>query len=343
MIIGELFIDRVLLMLHVPTDVFPLALLYIRIYLLGLPVILLYNYETAIFRSIGETKVPLLALAMSGIINVALNLLFVLGLKMAVNGVAIATVIANIISAMILFRKLIRTDDVIKLCRKDLHFDWGCFRKMMRIGLPAGIQSAVFSIANIVIQSAINSLGTMVIAASSAAANIELFAYYMFNSFSQACTTFVGQNYGAGNEKRCRKILLLCIGEDVIATAGVIIFILLAGKTLLLAFNSNPQVIALGYTRLKIVFFAYIFSMLYENMSGYLRGFGNSLIPALLAILGVCGVRIAWVGMVFSGHRTFETVLAAYPVSLATTAQLIFIAVLSHECRRGKCQHRIIH
>ena len=323
---GELFIGNLLQMLNVPEDVFPYALLYIRIYLLGMPVILLYNFEAAIFRSIGETKMPLEALAVSGVLNVALNLFFVIVLKMTVNGVAIATVIANAVSSVFLFIKLVKTDQAIRIRKEELRFDGNVFGRIIRIGLPAGVQRAVFSIANIVIQAAINSLGTVVIAASSAAFNIEIFAYYMLNSFSQACTTFTGQNYGAGQLKRCRKVLLLCIVEDFIATAATIILVLLSGKVLLSIFNDDPQVISIGYTRLLVVFSAYIFSMLYENLSGYLRGFGISLVPAILTIIGVCGVRFFWIFAVFPQHKTFTTIMMAYPISLATTAVLIFIA-----------------
>lgn len=325
---GELFIGNLLQMLNVPEDVFPYALLYIRIYLLGMPVILLYNFEAAIFRSIGETKMPLEALAVSGVLNVALNLFFVIVLKMTVNGVAIATVIANAVSSVFLFIKLVKTDQAIRIRKEELWFDGNVFGRIIRIGLPAGVQSAVFSIANIVIQAAINSLGTVVIAASSAAFNIEIFAYYMLNSFSQACTTFTGQNYGAGQLKRCRKVLLLCIVEDFIATAATIILVLLSGKVLLSIFNDDPQVISIGYTRLLMVFSAYIFSMLYENLSGYLRGFGISLVPAILTIIGVCGVRFFWIFAVFPQHKTFITIMMAYPISLATTAVLIFIATM---------------
>ena len=335
-VIGEGVIGKILLMLNVPSDVLPFAMLYIRIYLLGMPAILLYNFEAAIFRSIGETKVPLQALALSGVLNVLLNLFFVIVLHMNVNGVAIATVIANVISAGILLFRLLRTDKVIRVRKKELRFDKESFWSIMRIGLPAGIQSAVFAIANIVIQSSINSLGTTVIAASSAAFNIEIFAYDVLNSFSQACTTFVGQNYGAGQTKRCRKILILCIIEDAIASATAIILVLILGKELLAIFNQDPEVIQIGYTRLLMIFSAYTFSMLYENMSGYLRGFGISVAPAILTILGVCVVRIVWIYTVFPTHRTFQTIMFAYPLSLSITAVLIFIALMVYRPSRKK-------
>ena len=334
-ILGELFIGNLLTLLNVPSDVFPYALLYIRIYLLGMPVIFLYNFEAAIFRSIGDTKVPLQALAFSGVLNVILNLVFVIGFHMNVNGVAIATVISNVVSSMILFVKLTKTKDWIRISFQNLRITPACLSKILRIGLPAGIQSAVFNLANLVIQSAINSLGTVVIAASSAAFNIEILVYYIFNSFSQACTTFVGQNYGAKQIKRCKRTLVLCLIEDSIASVGAIVVILCSGKFLLSLFNKDPQVIAIGYQRLVIIFTAYIFSMLYEVMSGYLRGFGISFVPAILTIIGVCGTRIAWVYTAFPKNPTFQTLMLAYPLSLSITALFIFIAVcVYHPARR---------
>ena len=327
-IIGELIAEPLLTVLNVPDDVLELALLYLRIYFLGMPVILLYNFEAAIFRSIGETKMPLIALTLSGILNVLLNLFFVIVLKMSVNGVATATVLANVVSAGILYIKLVKSDKYIKVEFKKLRIDGKVFAKIMQIGLPAGIQSAVFAVANIVIQGAINSLGTVVIAASSAAFNIEIIAYNVMNSFSQACTTFVGQNFGANKIDRCKKTLFLCLIEDAIASGTAILIVLITGKFLLSIFNNNPEVIEIGYSRLVIIFIAYIFSMLYEVMSGYLRGFGFSLVPAILITVGVCVLRIIWINTVFPANRTFVTIMTAYPVSLATTAVLIFIALI---------------
>lgn len=327
-IIGEIIAEPLLTALNVPNDVLELALLYLRIYFLGMPVILLYNFEAAIFRSIGETKMPLIALTLSGILNVLLNLFFVIVLKMSVNGVATATVLANVVSAGILYIKLVKSDKYIKVEFKKLRIDGKVFAKIMQIGLPAGIQSAVFAVANIVIQGAINSLGTVVIAASSAAFNIEIIAYNVMNSFSQACTTFVGQNFGANKIDRCKKTLFLCLIEDAIASGTAILIVLITGKFLLSIFNNNPEVIEIGYTRLVIIFIAYIFSMLYEVMSGYLRGFGFSLVPAILTTVGVCVLRIIWINTVFPANRTFVTIMTAYPVSLSTTAVLIFIALI---------------
>ena len=333
-LLGEFMAKPLLRMMSVPDEVLPLALLYLRIYLIGMPVILLYNFEAAIFRSIGDTKVPLATLAISGVINVILNLLFVIVLGMTVDGVAIATVISNAISAVILFFRLRKANDYIRLDMSKLRINMRSLRHILRIGLPAGVQSAVFSISNMVIQSAINSLGTVVMAASSAAFNIEIIAYDVLNSFSQACTTFVGQNYGAGKIDRCKKTMLLCLGEDIIASAIAIVLVLLTGKYLLAVFNNDPQVIEIGYSRLLILFGSYIFSLTYEILSGYLRGFGISLVPAILTLFGVCGVRIIWINTVFPLHHTFRSIMLVYPISLATTAVLIFIALLVYRPSR---------
>ena len=333
--LGELAAAALLRLLQVPDDVFPLALLYLRIYLLGMPVILLYNFEAAIFRSVGETKIPLLALAVSGVVNVALNLFFVAVLGMTVNGVAIATVISNALSSAILYFRLRTTAREVHVEPHLLRIDLGILKRILRIGLPAGIQSGVFSLANIIIQSAINSLGTVVMAASSAAFNIEIFTYDIVNAFGQACTTFVGQNFGAGELKRCKKTLLLCLAEGAVILLAAIALIISFGKPLLSIFNSDPEVIDIGYIRVMLVVSAHFFSMLYEVMSGYLRGFGISLGPAILTMIGVCVVRLLWIQFVFPLSRTFRTIMLVYPVSLSLTALMIFVSLLcTHPSRR---------
>lgn len=291
-------------------------------------VVVLANVEAAIFRSVGDTKVPLKTLVVSGIINVILNLFFVIVLKMTVNGVAIAIVISNLISAIILLNKLIKTDQYIHVNLKDLKIYKLSLVRILKIRMPAGIQSAVFALANIVIQAAINSLGTVVIAASSAAFNVEIFAYDILNSFWQACTTFVGQNYGAGQIDRCKKTLYLCLIEDAIASALAIGIIIVSCKFLLSLFNNNPQVIQIGYTRLIMVFTAYIFSMLCEVMSGYLRGFGISLVPTILTCICICGTRVLWIEIVFKSYQSFTTIMCAYPLSLSLTSVAILCALM---------------
>ncbi len=322
-IIGEIFASPILKALNTPDEVFPLALLYLRIYLIGLPVIFLYNFEAAIFRSVGNTRTPLIALALSGIINIMLNLFFVIVLKMSVEGVAIATVISNAISAAILFVKLLKEEDYIHLDFKELTIDKRILGKIIAIGLPAGIQSGVFSLANIIIQSSINSLGTVVIAASSAALNIEVFVYYIINSFAQACTTFTSQNYGAGQLDRCKRVYRLSLGEDALALFASASIVILFGKQLMTVFNNDPEVIETGYIRLVMIMLSYTCNFIYEVTSGYLRGYGISLVPSILTTVGICGVRMVWLFTVFPKNRTFKTIMEAYPISLFVTAVLI--------------------
>lgn len=329
-VLGEIIASPLLKSLQVPDEVFASALLYLRIYLLGMPVILLYNFESAIFRSVGETKTPLVALAVSGVLNVLLNLFFVAILHMTVNGVAIATVISNVVSSAILFIKLIKSEHTIKIEFSKLKIDGKILLQIIKIGLPAGIQGAVFAVANIVIQSAINSLGTIVMAASSAALNLEVFTYDILTSFGQACTTFTGQNYGAKKYSRCRQVLKISLLEGAITLVISIGIVLISGKNLLAIFNNDTRVIELGYTRLILVMSAHIFSLIYEVISGYLRGFGISLVPAILTTLGVCVVRIIWIKLYFPQHQTFEAILTAYPISLSLTAVLMFAAMICY-------------
>lgn len=333
-LLGELAASPLLGLLNVPEDVFPLALLYLRIYLAGMPVILLYNFQAAIFRSVGETKIPFIALAASGVLNVLLNLFFVAVLHMSVDGVAVATVLSNAFSAALLYRKLRRTDREIRLDPKLLRVDPAIFKRILRIGLPAGIQTAMFSLSNIIVQAGINSLGAVVMAASSAAFNIEIITYDIFTSFSQACTTFVGQNYGAGQIDRCKKTFWLSLAEGAVTLAVFVVLILTFGRPLLSIFNRDSEVIDIGYIRLMMIMISQSFSLLYDMMSGYMRGFGISLPPAILTMLGVCGVRIAWMHFVFPLHRTFRTIMIAYPVSLSITALLVFVALMVYRPSR---------
>lgn len=336
-VLGQFIAEPLLKLLNVPKDVLPYAVLYLRIYLIGMPVILLYNFEAAIYRSIGETKTPLIALAASGVLNIVLNLFFVIVLKMTVNGVAIATVVSNAVSSLILFILLLRADGNIKISFKELKIYKDALKNILRIGIPAGIQGAVFAISNIVIQSAINSLGTVVMAASSAAFNIEVFSYVILNSFSQTCTTFVGQNYGAGKLDRCKKTMLLCILEGIITLIAVIAIVLSAGKSLIGLFNNDPEVIETGYIRLVLILTAHVFSLAYEVMSGYLRGCGISAAPAIVSMVGVCGFRIIWVNTVFRHSQTFATIMTAYPLSLGlTTVAMLILLVIYRPSKRKR-------
>lgn len=325
-LLGEFVAPEVVKMLEVPGDVYPLAVKYLRIYLGGMPVILLYNFEAAIFRSCGNTQTPLAALVISGILNVALNLFFVLRLGMDVDGVATATVLSNLVSSVILFAALMKTKLAIKITPRRLRVHWDVFGQILHVGIPAGVQGMIFSFANLIVQSAVNSLGTTVMAASSAAFNLEIFSFYFMSSFGQACTTFVGQNYGAGKGDRCRRVLKLTLIQSLVSTAVACGVILLFSRPLLGIFNPDPDVIAIGRLRMEYIFFAYLFGLVQETLSGYLRGFGVSFIPAACSVIGVCGVRLTWIFTVFKQAPSFVTVVQVYPISLGITA-LVLLAV----------------
>lgn len=325
-IIGELIARPLLHWMGVPEEIFGEALRYIRIYFAGLPVIFLYNFESAIFRSQGDTRTPLICLTISGVLNVVMNVFFVVVLHMTVDGVALATVLANLVSSGLLLVMLMRSQSAIRVQWSGFSYQPRVIGTILRIGAPAGLQGMVFSLSNLCIQSAINSLGADVIAASAAAFNVEIFAYFVLNSFGQACTTFVGQNRGAGDLERCRKATRICMGQDMIFTAVISALILLSGHALLRIFNTDPEVVRLGYTRILILISAELVNVVIEILSGAMRGHGQSLIPAVVSLAGICGVRIIWVYTVFPFSRTFNTIMAAYPISWTITAVVLVVA-----------------
>ena len=322
-ILMEVASRPVLQCLSVPPEIFNDALIYLRVYLLGIPAILLFNFEAAVFRSVGVTRMPLVALAISAALNVVLDGIFVAFLGWGAAGVALATVLCYIVSSGFLFTRLLKADEAIRIDPRRLRIDRESVTKIVRIGLPAGIQGSFFSLANILIQTCINSLGAQVVAASSAALALEFVCYSLLNSFSQACTTFVGQNNGAKNLERCQKTLKVCLVEDGIVAIVMILLVVWQGRTLLSVFSSDAEVLDIAYVRVCTLFPTYVFSMVYENMSGYLRGFGISTLPSALTAIGVCGTRFFWALVVFPAHPTFATVMLAYPISFGTTALLI--------------------
>ena len=327
-IIGELLAEPILRSQNIAEESLGMAILYFRIYIGGLPVILLYNFEAAVFRGMGNTKLPFIALIISGIINVGLNLFFVLAMHCTVDGVAIATVISNMISSIILLLFLRKSKNAARFDEKKLKIDWKILWKILRIGLPASAQAAVFSTANIIIQAAINSLGTSVAAASSAAFNIEIFSYYVLNSFGQACTTITGQNYGAKKIDRCKKTLKLCMLEGIVIEGLMVLTLIVFGKQLIAIFNPDPELVEIGYVRIVLITTAHLFSLFYDVMSGYMRGYGISLTPAIITMISVCGIRILWIYTIFRQYHTFQSIMTVYPVSLGSTSVLMFILLL---------------
>ena len=326
--LGEIFAPHILEATSVPEDVMQMATSYLRIYLLGMPVIFLYNFESAIFRAKGDTRTPLIVLVISGVFNVGLNLFLVLVCHMSVEGVAIATVVANLISSVILFVLLLRSDGMIYVRFREFRIDFLLLKQVLKIGVPSGAQASMFCLANIIIQSAINSLGSTVMAGSSAAFNLEIMGNYTIYAFGQAATTFVGQNYGAGQFKRCKQIYFRTLLLNYVFTGALCGLILLFGRQLLGLFNPDPAVIEVGYERLQIIFVAYIMHTFQETGSGYLRGFGKSLPPAVNSLLCIVGIRVVYIYTVFRLFPAFKTIMYVYPISLWTAGLSILVMLL---------------
>ena len=328
LVLGQCIARITLEMMSVPSDCLDMAVLYLRVYLCGMPVIFLYNFEAAIFQSQGDTKTPLMCLIISGVVNVILNLFFVIVIGMTVNGVALATVISNGISSMLLFAFLLKGKTPLTIEKQRFHIHAELLKEMLQIGLPAGLQGMVFSISNILIQSAVNSLGTDVVAGSSAAGNLEIIGYFVVNSFSQACTTIIGQNFGANQPERCHKTLMISLVESWIVGGTVSFLIIIFGKQLLRLFNSDPNVIAFGYQRLFWILSFEVINGTIDIISGAMRGYGESLTPALIALVCICGVRIVYIFTYFASHRSFTTLMLAYPISWIITVIVISAAYL---------------
>lgn len=324
--IGEAISGPMLRSMDVPPDVLPMAEAYLRIYLAGMPVIMLYNFESAIFRSQGNTRTPLICLVVAGVLNVLLNLFFVIVLHMAAAGVAIATVISNLVSSVLMFIILMRTKGPLQIRWSKLRIDGKILRRMMAIGIPSGIQGMMFSLSNLVIQSAVNSLGTDVMAGSTASLNIEIFAYFIVNAFGQATTTFVSQNYGAGLPDRCRKTTQIAFGQDILVTAVFSGIIIALAPQLVHIFNTDPAVIHYGTIRMRWIVGAEIINVFMEIFSGAMRGYGKSLAPAIITFFGVCVVRIIYVYTYFRAHHTFSNLMMIYPISWVITAIVLGFA-----------------
>ena len=328
-LLGELLAEPIFRMQNISDEAFSMALLYFRIYIAGTPVILLYNFEAAVFRGIGNTRIPFLALVIAGLINIGLNVFFVVFMGRTVDGVATATVISNMISGIVLLLFLKKSKTSARFDEKKLRISGSVLKKILKIGIPSSLQACVFSAANIIIQSAINSLGTLVAAASSAAFNIEIFSYYVLNSFGQACTTFTGQNFGAKKIDRCKKSLKLCLIEGIVIEGLMVGFLLFFGRDLIAVFKpGNPELVEIGYVRVMFITTAHLFSLFYDVMSGYMRGYGISLSPALVTMCCICGIRIIWIYTVFEQFRSFASIMAVYPLSLGVNALAIGILLL---------------
>ena len=328
-VIGELFAVPLLNQLNVPDDVFPLALLYLRIYLAGLPVILLYNFEAAVFRSVGETKIPLIALTASGVLNVILNLFFVAALHMSVDGVAIATVLSNAVSAAILWGFLLKTDKVIRLEPKK-----AAHRRAVPQANSAHRRSCGCAERDVLHREYCHSGARSTASARSSwrrrARPTTLRSSPTISSTpSRRPARHSSDRTSARARSSAARKRCCCVFSRGIISLGVAIaLILFFGKSLLTIFNGDPQVVETGYIRLMLIMPSHLFSLCYEVLSGYLRGFEISLPPAVLTMLGVCGVRLSWLRWVFPQYKTFMNIMLVFPISLAATALLMLAAVL---------------
>ncbi len=319
--IGEIFARQLLELMKSPEDVIDLAAVYLRIYFLGMPAMMLYNFGSAILRAIGDTKRPLYYLLGAGVINVLLNLLLVLVFHLGVAGVAIATIISQIISSLLIIRCLMKEKGDYRFIPKLLKIDGGKLKEIMRIGLPAGFQGTIFSLSNVVIQSSINSFGAVVVAGNSAAASLEGFVYFAMNAFHHSTLTFTSQNLGARQYKRISRVLLT--GLACVTAAGFIAgyIVVLAGRPLLGIYTKNPAAIDAGMQRIWVVCGTYALCGLMDVMVGGIRGLGYAIMPMIVSLIGACGLRLVWLATVFQipQYHTTETIYMSYPVSWGIT------------------------
>ncbi|WP_434311855.1 MATE family efflux transporter [Hominifimenecus sp. rT4P-3] len=320
------FLSKPLLsLMGTPDDVLDMATLYMRIYFAGMPVIMLYNFGSAVLRAVGDTKRPLYFLVMAGVVNVLLNLFFVIVCGMDVDGVALATVLAQCISAGLIVYTLMRTEGSYQLYLKKLKIHKTKFLGILRTGLPAGVQGALFSISNVLIQSSINSFGSVVMAGSTAAANIEGFIYTAMNSFHHAALSFTSQNMGAKKYDRMGRALGICLVS--VAILGLVAgnSAVLAGNFLIGIYSPEADVISYGVLRLRHVVPLYCICGMMDTMVGAIRGMGFSVMPMIVSTIGACGLRILWIYTIFAAYPTLEVLFLSYPVSWTATT-LVHIA-----------------
>ena len=320
MVLAGLFFSRgALELMDTPDDVISQAALYMKIYFMGMPFFMLYNYGAAILRAVGDTKRPLLFLVISGAANAALNLLLVIVFSMGVAGVAVATVISQCISCVMVLSCLIRTESSYQLSLKKLRIRPAYLLQIFQVGIPAGIQSTVITFSNVLLQSSVNSFGSTAMAGYTAANNIFGFLYTSINSVSQACMSFTSQNYGAGKKKRMdlvlRDCLILTVVIGLLMGGGAYLF----GPELLHIYTSDEAVIACGMEILLYTTVTYFLCGIMDLLPGALRGMGRSAVPMLLSVIGTVGTRIIWIYLIFPAHRSLAVLFISYPVSWLAT------------------------
>lgn len=316
-------------LLNVPDTIKPLTAKYLNIYFLGAPAILVYNYGSAIMRSTGDTKRPMYYLMFAGVVNVVLNLILVIRFKMSTAGVAIATTVSQYISALLILYAIRKSDGMCKFNFRKMRIVPQKVWLLVKYGIPASIQSLMFSISNISIQTCVNGFGPDAMAGCGSASNIESFVYIITNSVSQATLAFCGQNYGAHKIKRVRKVITRCIIFTSLLTIINMSYSIFLSTPLLKVFiPANETAIGYGIQKLSITAYSYILCALMEVFTGALRGLGKSLMPAIISIVGICGLRLLWIATVFEKMPTLLCLYATYPVTWGVTALMQGICLM---------------
>jgi len=328
MALGSLLARPILEAMNTPEDVIDLASTYLRIFFLGMPMMMVYNFGSAILRSMGDTRRPFYALVVGGVVNACLNFILVAFYGMGVEGVAIATVIANTVNAAFIIYWLTRENEPFRLRPSKIRLYSNQTRKMLQIGVPAGLQGMVFSVANIFIQSAINEYGSNAIAGSAAALNYEVYCYFIMTAFCQAAVAFVSQNYGAGQYARCRQAYRLCMAMSVIGVGIANIIIAWKAHFFISLFSSDPSVIQFGMTRLRCALLLQFIASSYEISGSALRGLGYSMAPMILTVFGTCVLRLVWIYTVCAHTNSFSLLLSIYPITWFVTGTAVVIAYI---------------
>ena len=337
-IIGVAFAPIFLKWMATPANILGLASTYLRVYFLGMIPMLVYNYGAAILRAVGDTQRPLYYLITAGVINVTLNLVFVIVFHWGVFGVGLATTISQIVSAILVVKCLIKGTGSIKLVPKELKIHKDKLVRIMKIGIPAGLQGVLFSISNVIIQSSINSFGEIVVAGNSAAANIEGFIYVAMNSIYQATISFTSQNYGAGKYDRISKILFNGLAIVTVIGLAMGIGCYLAGPQLLAIYTDNPAVIAEGMIRFSYIALPYVLCGIMEVFVGSMRGMGYVMAPMIVSLIGACVLRLIWIGTIFQVDRfhTIGMLYLIYPISWVVTTIAHIVTYIVIRKKMGK-------
>ena len=320
-VIGLIASPKLLQMMQTPEDVLPLATIYLRVYFIGMPAMMVYNFGAAILRAVGDTKRPLYFLVIAGVVNVVFNLFFVIVLKWDVFGVGLATTISQVISAAFVLHCLMKENSGIRIDLRKIRIHKEKLIKILQLGLPAGLQSTLFSLSNVLIQSSVNGFGEVVVAGNAAASNIEGFVYVAMNAMYQANISFTSQNIGAGKTRRIHRILLTAQGCVIVIGLVLGIGSYLGGPVLLRFYTESSAVVEAGMVRLSFVGLTYALCGIMDVMVGSLRGMGYAVFPMIVSLIGSCGLRILWLQTVFrieEFHR-IETVYVIYPITWVVT------------------------